>query len=1303
MNKRLIFGLVFLHLLLHPGFLIDIQAQDTTNTIGRVTIASPTAASLGKFGDIPVSYHTGIPDISIPIYTVKSGSLQLPVGLSYHAGGLKVQENAGWVGAGWALNAGGVITRTVVGAPDDRGFSTSNVLFGHYTDYGYTHYYAQQDIAQVDLNMTRGFADGEPDLYFFNFGGYTGKFYFNDDRTPMLIPQQDFKIQPFLASGQGFTGWIITVPDGTRYFFGAQGNNNPAVNPIEITNPCTVQNGPSNTTAAASSWFLNKILSADGVDSITLNYVQENYSYYAVSTAPVLDYQYLHFSNEYNVEYGMNLTKNLVQGVRLTQIAFANGMMTFNPVASPRQDLSNSSGVFVTNTMNDNANTSSYALGSITISDNTGFCKKDSLYTSYFQDLGTSLPGSSGDFWSNYSSFNLHTDAYRLRLDSIQETTCDATLKVPPYRFTYFGENVPRRLSFGMDHWGYPNSSDGNRTLIPSLTIITNGTPSVIGGGNRDAAWPAMRGGTLQQITYPTRGSTVFDYEPKNIYTFSNSVLEDVSLQHPAIGQPGNPTISQTLPFTLSSAGFNCTISVSITVGNAEPDLRITNSAGQEVLFTGYISGTSYTNTLTLPPGNYTATLEYMNLGSTLPTGKANATIGQMQYVTHTTTLTVGGLRIKTITNKDGLTAKDVVTSYNYTGGGAQTTGVLYSIPVYAQVIRSDVYQRVWGPTTPGNPNGCASLDGFNAHTAYYSAGSIRPMASVQGENFGYNEVDVSQTGNGHSVYRYYGSNLWSQNVTDVCVRTLTQSNLCSTSIPNYPAPPLPFEFMRDELSYEGYFNESGQVLKETYHFPVYSADPIVTPGHSGINIPSFVTFTEYTLQTARKIKDSTVTTLYDRTGGGGQITTVGATYYGSPFHHKPTRTIGYTSKGEVLATNTKYALDFRIGSCDAIPDSLTYYQTAIGNDLTWMYANIDSCTPQTNDASNCRLYTYAQFRLMLAQDRRNFVRYRRNAYAADSANQQNSCYLAAQGSADNYLNPILRLQQGYNNAPIEVSQFKNGNVRSASFTKYDNSVFPTGFAYPGRTQLVSLQAPSSTFTNAVVSGNTIARDNRYLDEATYSFNAGHPQQVTGHDGIAMSYLWDYSNKEPIAKVVNATVDQVAYTSFEADGNGSWAIPAGGRDNANAITGSSSYNLSNGAVSRSGLTVTATYVVSYWSKTGASYSVVGSTSVQQGKTIAFPTGGTWAYFEHTVAGVSTITVSGTGDIDELRLYPAAAQMTYYTYRPLMGMTSQCDVDNRVSYYEYDGLGRLRDIKDQDGNIIKTVQYHYAYGQQSNGY
>jgi YD repeat-containing protein len=51
-------------------------------------------------------------------------------------------------------------------------------------------------------------------------------------------------------------------------------------------------------------------------------------------------------------------------------------------------------------------------------------------------------------------------------------------------------------------------------------------------------------------------------------------------------------------------------------------------------------------------------------------------------------------------------------------------------------------------------------------------------------------------------------------------------------------------------------------------------------------------------------------------------------------------------------------------------------------------------------------------------------------------------------------------------------------------------------------------------------------------------------------------------------------------------------------------------------------------------------------------------------------------------------------MTTYTYDPLIGVTSQCDVGSRVTYYEYDGLQRLLRIRDMDGNIVKQFEYQY---------
>jgi YD repeat-containing protein len=53
-----------------------------------------------------------------------------------------------------------------------------------------------------------------------------------------------------------------------------------------------------------------------------------------------------------------------------------------------------------------------------------------------------------------------------------------------------------------------------------------------------------------------------------------------------------------------------------------------------------------------------------------------------------------------------------------------------------------------------------------------------------------------------------------------------------------------------------------------------------------------------------------------------------------------------------------------------------------------------------------------------------------------------------------------------------------------------------------------------------------------------------------------------------------------------------------------------------------------------------------------------------------------------------------AFITSYTYKPLVGMTSQTDAKGMTTYYEYDAFQRLKAVKDQNGNILKQTDYHY---------
>ena len=63
-------------------------------------------------------------------------------------------------------------------------------------------------------------------------------------------------------------------------------------------------------------------------------------------------------------------------------------------------------------------------------------------------------------------------------------------------------------------------------------------------------------------------------------------------------------------------------------------------------------------------------------------------------------------------------------------------------------------------------------------------------------------------------------------------------------------------------------------------------------------------------------------------------------------------------------------------------------------------------------------------------------------------------------------------------------------------------------------------------------------------------------------------------------------------------------------------------------------------------------------------------------------------------LDNLRLSLPNALITTYTYKPLVGMTSMTDPRDVTTTYEYDAFGRLSKVKDANGKVINTYDYHY---------
>ncbi|MCR9250201.1 MAG: hypothetical protein NXI20_07230 [bacterium] len=512
---------------------LNTYAQDNYSQLP--TFPEPNAASLGEYGDIPVSHHTGVPNISIPIFTLQEGSLSMPISMSYHSSGVKVDEMASWVGLGWSLNAGGMISRSVNGAPDEgikrTGAHTDKNGWGYYSDGGVP-YEIESNCGNSDYNCrsyvegecpagdcdcvncpnpsftvydyhkdaASGYIDLEPDVYTYNFLGQSGKFIFDENGEVVQIPKGDLKIEVdyttvtigTITHGK-FNSWTITDTNGTKYYFGG-------ANATEDLHNAQGPSGLNRDNYSTSSWYLYKVESSNGSDVINLTYEDEEY-YYGNRTGQSFQRPWDNGSSGGSWKYIGNLTVangplnyTYVKGKRLSSISGTTGnyTVTFNEKSTGRSDLKHST----------TSGVEPKALESIEVNSVYGVCKKFNLNTSYFYSTNDAGIGHYGT-----------EDRYRLKLNSIQEVSCDNTLMIPAHSFTY-NETVTmgRRHSLGRDHWGYYNGVDSQTSLLPDGMTNPNGS-AFNGGSDREPDETKMKAWILTQIDYPTGGYTTFDYE----------------------------------------------------------------------------------------------------------------------------------------------------------------------------------------------------------------------------------------------------------------------------------------------------------------------------------------------------------------------------------------------------------------------------------------------------------------------------------------------------------------------------------------------------------------------------------------------------------------------------------------------------------------------------------------------------------------------------------------------------------------------------------------------------------------------
>lgn len=882
------------------------SGQPINNYTNDVNMAAPNAASLGKYTDVPVSYFTGVPQIGVPIYTVESGSLSLPISLSYHASGVKPNEIASWIGTNWSLNAGGIITRTVIGLADD-------------TQYGYInkgHLLTGDPADAVEI-----LSDKEPDIFSYNFNGYTGKFIIaTENSTPKLyfIEATDLKgyITEF-GTQYNILGFTFVTPNGEIYTFGYF-NGTYAVEKTDM---------PGLT--VTSSWHLMKIETFDQKFNIQFEYDLEKTSYIQLASC-----EYLNIQGNCTSTYGpttqcsgdiaspeKRYRRSYVDNIRLKKITTSTGLtqVDFTPRTEARLDM----GLPLSS-----STPQGKALEKIVVTSDT-YCKEWALSHTYFYDDNIPAMG----------TYEASDSRYHLKLDAVQEKSCDGQITIPATTFEYEGTNVSytqgtqtintKYLPFTgtrqIDHWGYFNGASANESAVlyaPTTSVTVAGTTYNQGGANRETNASTLSAGTLKKITYPTKGSTSYEYEANKVQSeassgsttllsmntcnaisgccATNSVEQTISLTPEQISQgdiewalsskiplqqgsgtPGDPGAyyCQTPPYQIV---YKIEV-YNLTTGGSTPFL--TREANK--IFTGGV----YFDTIRQKVWELANFIPNNTYKFKLIVTRGYSTFTVKMPTLSTTDVTVGGLRIKKITVNDGIsTTNDIVRTYEYPDAttATRTSGRLYNTPKYG-------YGKRFTST-------CS-----NCSTDYIriAATAITPLSSYQGYHVGYQRVienhGTSSSVNGRKIYEFH---------------TESASNPPSSIFTQVPGLPT---VKHGKIASQSTQNSTGTILQNSTTIPDQDVHLTTLPllAYRYIVVPicssgsSQTVRITYPLRTVRYRVKSTTETI------DGISTTFNMDYAdaASARRIQPRYTTNTNSDGKTYKTEQKFAYDYDISS----------------------------------------------------------------------------------------------------------------------------------------------------------------------------------------------------------------------------------------------------------------------------------------------------------------------------------------------------------------------------------------------------
>jgi hypothetical protein len=518
------------------------QAIESSSYEVQLIPESPDVAQLGKFGNTPINKYNGTANINIPIYTIKLDQLSIPLSLNYNTSGVKVNEDASWVGLGWSLSEGMTITRDINGFDDIRSHyvnqggnedaqSVGWIYSENFLTYQNSFQMTEVELLFLDEEYSRNYPqDTEPDLFNVSLPSGSFKFYLpkiqNNEQIleGLIVDEKNYKVF-FDITNASFqvidTNGFIYDFTNKEYSTGFSTTHQPGTDiseeSVALLNVPTWQ--MNQTKKLNSAWRVSKITSPLNKE-LNFNYQEAffmSFPHYSEKQTENWGCLYLASEDDINTNRIISASFSAFHSLYLNNISGEFGSVNFSLLdrtdlftAEDKTYFSNQTGApwepedLVPNVYN------AKKLDNISVYDPNGqLIQSTNLSYSYFNNYKLGQPDE-----ANY---------LRLKLDEVN--TLDQN-----YSFEYeHAEELAPKDTKSVDFWGFYNGI-GNSFRIPSHNRFylrqqstCNGNYDQVevflkmNGANRKSDITYGKYGNLKKITYPTKGYTEFEYEGNSV------------------------------------------------------------------------------------------------------------------------------------------------------------------------------------------------------------------------------------------------------------------------------------------------------------------------------------------------------------------------------------------------------------------------------------------------------------------------------------------------------------------------------------------------------------------------------------------------------------------------------------------------------------------------------------------------------------------------------------------------------------------------------------------------------------------